>query len=72
VAIYLKKAIELLNRQIDFVFLQMQMEHNTAICPLLQTALKSGNLQWTGTQVEFVEFVIPSVMQKASTMAISV
>ena len=54
---FLKKALDLIDIQINWIREQMNAEQNTQNCPLLKNKTKNVNLQWTGTQVEFVELV---------------
>jgi hypothetical protein len=56
-SIWLDKALELIDKQTEFVRWQMQAGQNTATCPLLQLPPKHGNLQWTGSVVEWVELI---------------
>ena len=54
--IYLRKAIELVDAQIEFVRWQMQMENTASYCPLAKH-LEHGKLQWTGSIVAWVELI---------------
>jgi hypothetical protein len=43
--------------QIEFAFRQIQVEQNPIACLLLRPPVKPGNLQWTGSVVEWVELI---------------
>jgi len=56
-AIYQKKALELLDRRIEFVEKQILSGLNAVHCPPKQKTSSEKTLKWTGTQMEFVELV---------------
>jgi len=54
---FLQKAIELVNEQIIWVREEIISDKNSQNCPLKRKNKTDNNLQWTGTQIEFVELV---------------
>ena len=54
---FLRKTIELIDDQIIWLREQIIADQNLLYCPLMRKSKKNNNLQWTGTQVEFVELV---------------
>jgi hypothetical protein len=51
------KALELVEKQIEWVEKQILTEQAPVKCPFMQKFQKSKTLRWTGSQVEFVELV---------------
>jgi hypothetical protein len=56
-ALYLRKAIDAVDRQMEFVRWQMQMEATAQSCPFSRQSPKHGKLKWTGSVVEWVELM---------------
>jgi hypothetical protein len=56
-AVYLHKAVELINAQIAWVEKQLLVEQNAPHCPLCQEEKKLSLLKWTGSIVEWVELI---------------
>jgi hypothetical protein len=54
---YLQKAIGIVDKQIEFVHWQMQMEATAQYCPFVRQSQICGNLKWTGSIVEWVELI---------------
>lgn len=55
-AIYLRKAIELVDQQIKWVEQLILAEQNASNCPICKRP-QSQALEWTGTQMELVELI---------------
>ena len=56
-ATYLKKAIELVDRQLLFVERQMLAEQTDMDCPLKQKSIFGIKLKWTHNIVDYVEWM---------------
>jgi hypothetical protein len=56
-ALYLRKAIDIVDRQMEFVRWQMQLEAPAQNCPFVLQFPKHGKLKWTGSVVEWVELI---------------
>jgi hypothetical protein len=54
---YLQKAIDIVDRQMEFVRWQMQMETTAQKCPLTRLSPEHSKLKWTGNVVEWVELL---------------
>jgi hypothetical protein len=57
VSIYLKKTIDIVEKQIEWVEKQLLAKQTAADCLLKQKEQAAGNLQWTGSVVEWVELI---------------
>jgi hypothetical protein len=56
-AIYLRKAIDIVDRQMEFVRWQMQMETTAQNCPFARLSSEHSKLKWTGSIIEWVELI---------------
>jgi RNA polymerase-interacting CarD/CdnL/TRCF family regulator len=54
---YLQKAIDIVDRQMEFVRWQMQMETTAQNCPFTRRHQKRNKLRWTGNIIEWVELI---------------
>jgi hypothetical protein len=57
VAIYIRKAIELIDRQTEWMEKQLLAEQNTSVCPLRKQTLSQANLQWTAKKTDLIELL---------------
>jgi hypothetical protein len=55
--IYLSKAISIVDKQVEFVCMQMQMETTAQNCPFTCRHQKHCKLKWTGSVIEWVELM---------------
>ncbi|MDR0712764.1 MAG: RteC domain-containing protein, partial [Bacteroidales bacterium] len=56
-ALYLRKTIDAVDRQMEFVRWQMQMETTAQSCPFSRQSPKHSKLKWTGSIVAWVELI---------------
>lgn len=56
-AIYIRKAVELIDRQKEWTEKQLLAEQNTAACPLRKQTLSQTNLQWTAKKTDLIELL---------------
>ena len=54
---YRQKAIDIVDKQMEFVRWQMQMNTTAQSCPFSGHLSKCGKLKWTGSTVEWVELI---------------
>jgi RNA polymerase-interacting CarD/CdnL/TRCF family regulator len=54
---YLQKAIDIVDRQMEFVRWQMQLETTAQKCPFTHLSPEHSKLKWTGNVVEWVELI---------------
>jgi hypothetical protein len=54
---YLQKAIDIVDKQMEFVRWQMQMEATAQGYPFSRQLPKCSKLQWTGNVIEWVELI---------------
>jgi hypothetical protein len=54
---YRQKAIDIVDKQIEFVEKQLLEEQNTSVCPFRKQSLPQPNLQWTATKNDLIELL---------------
>jgi hypothetical protein len=57
VTIYIRKAIELIDRQTEWVEKQLLVDQNPPVCPFRKQTLSQTNLRWTAKKTDLIELL---------------